>query len=52
MKRGSTGIVLSPAFLGELNPNGGRGSRGQVETSTMQSMSSTLNTGDSLTETT
>jgi MarR-like DNA-binding transcriptional regulator SgrR of sgrS sRNA len=31
MKRGSTGIVFSPAFLGKLNPNGGRGSRGRVE---------------------
>jgi hypothetical protein len=32
MKRGSTGIVFSPAFLGKLNPNGGRGSRGRAET--------------------
>jgi hypothetical protein len=32
MKWGSTGIVFSPAFLGKLNPNGGRGSRGRAET--------------------
>jgi hypothetical protein len=52
MKRCSMGIVFSPAFLGKLNLNGGRGSSGRAETVDNTVDVVNANTGDSLTETT